>query len=228
MYKKLLPTRHQPKHLHHEPQQIRVTHIGHKVLLNFYASLTLPSVQACNGRIYAIDSVLCPPPKATEILDMVPTKFSIFNVAIRKTGLHHKLGKKKSITLFAPDNNAFQKLGPIALAKLFSEYGRDDLERIVRMHVGTEIVYAEKLKGAIEKRKEIKTILKGPRHQNTLLVEAVEKKGRDVLVVNGDTETELLDVPTGNGVIHVIDRVLLPPGYKLPENYSADEFNVEV
>jgi uncharacterized surface protein with fasciclin (FAS1) repeats len=53
-----------------------------------------------------------------------------------------------------------------------------------------------------------------------LAVTAGMKHGRTGLTVNHDAESIIMDIPAENGVVHVLDRVLLPPDTDIPESYD--------
>ena len=79
-----------------------------------------------------------PPPKAVDIIDLLPGEFSTLDLALEKTGLYAALNDTSSHvggTLFAPSNFAFKKLGPKVNAFLFSKFGEKYLKALIKYHV---------------------------------------------------------------------------------------------
>ena len=105
--------------------------------------------------MHAVDSILVPPPPARKLISLLPSKFSTLLLAADKTGLakakdhDHKL---TGLTIFAPTNAAFQKLGPAANAFLFnSEKGLRYLKALLLYHiVANETLYSDTYYGATE------------------------------------------------------------------------------
>ena len=91
-----------------------------------------------------------PPPDAGDLIALFPTKFSTLLLAAEKTGLHddakrHTDHKLTGLTVFAPTNTAFKKLGPAANAFLFnSEKGLRYLKALLLYHVvANETLYSD-------------------------------------------------------------------------------------
>jgi len=215
---RLLTTKHIEKHLKHRPQRICVSRMGPRVLLNYVASVSLPSISCSNGRIYPIDSLLLPPAHINVELDLLPSAFSIFVNALYKTGMYKDIGKKKALTAFVPTNTAFYHLGVSRLAWLFSNRGHETLKNIVKYHVATDLVYGDDM---MDTSKYVKTWLKN----EFVTVAAGVKHGRTGLTINHDAESIAMDIPADNGVWHAVDRVLLPPGTTIPSSdVGIEEF----
>lgn len=175
--------------------------------LNGSAKVIAADVLARNGVIHVIDKVLIPPSIASaarsdtlpSIVDVVSTNkdFSILLDAVKKAGLVEALSSTDALTVFAPTNEAFEE----ALVALELN-GLDDiplgtLEDILLYHVLGEPVRSKDL-------------------PESLLVDALNEKGiaidaRRGVQLNGNTHVIDADIETSNGVIHVIDKVLLPP-----------------
>jgi uncharacterized surface protein with fasciclin (FAS1) repeats len=99
-------------------------------------------------------------------------------------------------TVFAPTDEAFTKLPKGMLADLLNPENKEKLANILTYHI---------MKGAIT-TKEL-TTMKAPTVNGAIL---------DIKVTNGevmanDAHVTKADVKASNGVIHVIDKVLLPP-----------------
>ncbi|CAJ0838489.1 6952_t:CDS:2 [Entrophospora sp. SA101] len=111
----------------------------------------------------------------------------------------------KGITVFAPINSGFTKLGLINHYLLTSK-GQADLDLMVGYHVLDKILYFED----IPEGESIHYTIEG----NEL---KIIKQGTDVYIEDGHSATTSVSVITSsnnlisNGVMHVIDNVLLPP-----------------
>jgi transforming growth factor-beta-induced protein len=178
---------------------------GGKVLINGNTIVTTPDVGASNGVIHAVDSVLLPSIVDTAAgYDDGTTKFSTLVTALSEAGLVSTLSGPGHFTVFAPTDAAFANLkahlGDAAFAAILAD--KPKLTKILTYHVLPTTVYA-------------KDITNGP-------VATVEGNHLTLapaggMVMIGDSTTThakvgLADLPNRNGVIHVIDKVLLPPG----------------
>jgi uncharacterized surface protein with fasciclin (FAS1) repeats len=101
-------------------------------------------------------------------------------------------------TVFAPTDEAFAKLPPGTLDSLLKPENKEKLKGILLYHVVSGKIMAADIKGAAKP-----ATLQGA----TLDVKA----GAGGVTVNGAKVTAA-DVAATNGVIHVIDAVVLPPG----------------
>jgi len=121
--------------------------------------------------------------------------FSTLVVALEAAGLVETLQGDGPFTVFAPTDAAFAALPEGLLEKLLLEENRELLVRILTYHVvGGQVLAADVVAG------DVATV----EGQNITLDTA------NGVTVNGANVT-LADVLASNGVIHVIDAVLLPP-----------------
>ncbi|KAK9765109.1 hypothetical protein K7432_006810 [Basidiobolus ranarum] len=165
-------------------------------------------IQASNGIIHAVDQILLPPfPIFTE-LNMVPTIFSTFTSAIHLTNMGDDIRNAKGVTLFAPINKAWEKLGYQKLAYLFSPKGQSVLRSILEYHISPNLEYTRDI---FKDGKEV--TLRIPTWNEAAEVEISGHLGkhRAKLQVNGETKVLFTDVLARNGVAHIIDQVLVPP-----------------
>ncbi|MCB0630244.1 MAG: fasciclin domain-containing protein [Saprospiraceae bacterium] len=128
-------------------------------------------------------------------------RFTTLVSALQRTGLDAVLSDENaSFTVFAPTNDAFDALG-VDLSILTD----DELKTILLYHVfGESFISAQILEG--------KTYLNsastnGP--DGTPLTVFIERTGSTVMI-NGTATVTQADIGTENGVIHVINQVLLP------------------
>ena len=129
-------------------------------------------------------------------------QFSTLVAAVKAAGLADALSAEGPYTVFAPTNDAFARLDGEVVEYLLSDAGRSDLGRILLHHVVPGKLEAGTLVG----RDEVTTLA-----DTTLALEVA----RDRLLV-GDAVVQTADIGGSNGVIHVIDRVLLPPVQQSP------------
>jgi transforming growth factor-beta-induced protein len=157
------------------------------------AKVTTPDVMASNGVIHVINKVLIPPK------DIVPTakaagRFTTLTALLKKSGLVGTLAKKGPFTVFAPTNAAFAKVPKATLAALAKN--KAELRAVLLYHV----VKGQVTAAQAMKLRSAKTL------EGTSL--KIRVKGGKV-IVGGATVTKA-DVLASNGVIHVINKVLIP------------------
>lgn len=119
--------------------------------------------------------------------------------AVGAAGLESTLGQPGPYTVFAPNNDAFAKLGS-RLDTLLQPAAKNDLANILKFHV-----ISGELKVKDLKDDELLTTLQGTRLR-------VSKEGNTVTIGNslGKTTIVAADGDASNGVIHTVDTVLIP------------------
>jgi len=167
------------------------------------ANVIKTDVMADNGVIHVIDSVLMPPaPKANNIPEVATAAgtFTTLLAAVQAAGLVDALEGKGPFTVFAPNDDAFKKLPAGTVDTLLKPENKDKLTKILTYHV-----LAAKVLAADVKAGEVAT-LQGDKITiaiNGSMVTLTDTSGNTVNVIK-------TDVMADNGVIHVIDGVLLP------------------
>ncbi len=128
--------------------------------------------------------------------------------AVKAAGLVEALSGKGPLTVFAPVNDAFGKLPAGTVETLLKPESKGKLTAVLTYHVVAGNLDAKAVLAAIEagKGKAVLTTLQGG--QLTATVE----NGKVVLTdANGGKSTVVAtDLKASNGVIHVIDTVVLP------------------
>ena len=181
-----------------DPVSVKVD--GGKVYLNDTVEVIITDVEASNGVIHVIDSVLLPPAKLVDIVDtaVADGRFTTLAAALGAAGLVDTLKGEGPFTVFAPTDDAFAKLPEGTVATLLLPENLDQLKSILLYHVVSGKVMAA----------DVVTLTSA----DTVLGEAITIKVEDGKVYLNDTiEVIITDVEASNGVIHVIDAVLLPP-----------------
>ncbi len=123
-------------------------------------------------------------------------KFTTLVAAVKAAGLVDTLKGAGPFTVFAPSDEAFAKLPKGTVEDLLKPENKAKLAAILTYHVIPGKVMAADIKG---KKMGVKTVQGGE--------VAVDATG-DVKI--NDAKVTAADVVTSNGVIHVIDTVLMP------------------
>ena len=128
--------------------------------------------------------------------------FNTLVAAVQAAELVDALKGDGPLTVFAPTDDAFAALPEGTVENLLKPENKDQLQAVLLYHVVSGKVMSADIKGTVNPE-----TLQG----STLMV---EKKGwsepNRKVTVNGATVIKA-DVTASNGVIHVIDAVLLPP-----------------
>lgn len=164
-----------------------------EVLLNNSTRVTAADVLASNGVIHIIDKVLLPP----TVVDLAINNpsFSILVQAVVKAELVETLSGAGSFTVFAPTNAAFQQLFTDLGVNGIADLTKEQLIPILLYHVVSGNVMSGDLSTG---------------NVATLNGDIAVNVGTSV-TINGSTQVVLTDVQGSNGIVHVIDKVLLPP-----------------
>ena len=154
--------------------------------------MTLFSISALAGGSYKKES--------KDIVDtaVAAGSFTTLVAAIKAADLVDTLKSKGPFTVFAPTDEAFAKLPAGTLESLLKPENKDQLVAILTYHV---------VAGNVKAKDVVK------------LTNATTVQGSDVsimikdggVVLNDSSNVVKTDIKTSNGVIHVIDTVILPP-----------------
>lgn len=176
-----------------QPVLIKVD--GDKVFIN-NAQVILTDIRAGNGIIHVIDTVILPP---KDIVDTAigDGRFKTLVAAVQAAGLVETLKGEGPFTVFAPTDQAFAKLPAGTLDELLKPENKQKLTDILTYHVVAGKVYAKDVVNLKE--------------ATTVLGKNVTIKVMDGKVYINDAQVIITDILCSNGVIHVIDTVILPP-----------------
>ena len=167
---------------------------------NRTSKIIVTDVAASNGVIHAIDKVLLPADK-TIVQTAVASapEFSILVEAVTAAGLVDTLSGPGPFTVFAPTDAAFAallaELG-VTKAQLLADTAL--LDKVLKYHV----VPGRVLKAGVPVGTPITTV-EGETFRVNVSLAITDQRGRTANIV-------ATDVLTSNGVIHVIDKVILP------------------
>ena len=133
-----------------------------------------------------------------DIVDIASSNedFSTLVAAVSAAGLVDTLKGDGPFTVFAPTNEAFAALPAGTVENLLKPENKDQLIKVLTYHVVPGAVSSDQLAG---KRQDVATV-QG---------QTVHVDGRNGVKVNTSRVTTA-DIIASNGVIHVIDKVLLP------------------
>ncbi len=147
------------------------------------------------------------PPPAPVLVNIVDTavangSFGTLVTAVTAAGLADALKAPGPITVFAPNDEAFKKVDAKTLEGLLKPESKDKLAAILKHHV---------VNGAIKSA----DIAAGKTEVDTLNGDKIAvEKAADGSVTVGGAKVIGADVEASNGVIHVIDTVVIPTAKK--------------
>ena len=160
------------------------------------ASVIQTDIECSNGVIHVIDSVILP-----STLDIVETaveagSFKTLAAALQAAQLVEALQGDGPFTVFAPTDEAFAALPKGTVENLLKPENREQLSAVLTFHVVSGRVYSE-------------TVAAGHEFK-TLQGQSVKTRTHEERVLVNGARIVKADIETSNGVIHVIDSVLLP------------------
>ena len=173
-------------------QDITVTIDGNVMINN--AMVTVADIQTYNGVVHVIDAVLTPQPATVVDVVVSSVAHETLETAVVAAGLADDLSEEGPFTVFAPTDDAFANLPAWLLENLLDD-PTGELANVLLYHV----VGAEALSG---------TLMDGDMFETLLGEDITVTIDGDVMI--NDAMVTVVDIQTYNGVVHVIDGVLLP------------------
>ena len=160
------------------------------------ASLLEADIEATDGKIHVIDSVLLPKPRESNLLTTAQSagSFKTLLAAVEAAGLVPALTGKDPLTVFAPTDEAFAALPEGTVESLLKKENRKQLIELLTTHVVSGKVSA----GDALNAKAAKSL------SGSELEFAINN---GLFTVNGSV-IRSAGIDGGNGVIHVIDSVI--------------------
>jgi transforming growth factor-beta-induced protein len=158
------------------------------------AQIILTDIEATNGVIHVIDAVILP--ESRDIVDIAieDGRFGTLVTAVQAAGLVDALKGEGPLTVFAPTDEAFAALPEGTVEALLEDI--PTLTNILLYHVAEGKAMAADVLELSE--------------AETLLGESLGIVVEDGKVMVGDAQVIITDIEASNGVIHVIDAVLIP------------------
>ncbi len=181
-------------------ESVKIAVKDNKVMIN-NATVAKADVMASNGVIHVIDTVILPPSmqggeetKTVAEIAAGNEDFSTLVTALQKAELVDALNGEGPFTVFAPTNAAFAKLPETTLNGLLND--QDALKGVLLYHVVPGKVTADKVTGLSEAK--------------TLQGDMIRISTSYGTVKINDARVIKTDIMGSNGVIHVIDSVIVP------------------
>lgn len=125
------------------------------------------------------------------------SNFTILTKALKAANLDKALNSKGSFTVFAPTDDAFKRLPKGTLKHLLKPENKEQLSLILKYHV---------LKGKISAKKVVSLD-----NAQTLANQKLKISFDKARLYINDSKVIDADIQASNGVIHVLNEVLLPP-----------------
>jgi uncharacterized surface protein with fasciclin (FAS1) repeats len=196
-------------------EDITVTIGMNGVMIN-NATVVVADITATNGVVHVIDAVLLPPAPqpTTTVVDVIVNSdvHNTLEAAVVAAGLVETLSGTGPFTVFAPTDAAFAALPAGTVETLLAD-PTGTLTQILLYHV----VGAQALSTDLTNGQTVAT-LQGQNVTVTINAEGVFINNAQVTVA---------DIVTDNGVIHVIDAVLLPQQPNSVSNTETMELNIQ-
>ncbi|WP_199915051.1 fasciclin domain-containing protein, partial [Aquimarina sp. Aq107] len=172
--------------------EVTIEMINGEVFLNGTIKVILADIQASNGVVHVIDGVLLPPADLQSIVEIAVAtpELSTLVGALQAANLVDTLNGEGPFTVFAPTNAAFAALDAIP--------GGEALTEVLLYHVAAGKFTADDLL-----TRQIVTTVQG----DEVTIEMIEGQ----VFLNEIIRVDIANIEASNGIIHVINGVLIPP-----------------
>uniref|UniRef100_A0A8C6SSC1 Periostin, osteoblast specific factor b n=1 Tax=Neogobius melanostomus TaxID=47308 RepID=A0A8C6SSC1_9GOBI len=177
-------------HIHHYPNGVVTVNCARIIHGNQVAT---------NGVVHVIDRVIRATGSTIASVVEVDDELSTLSDVLLNAEMADKLGEAGQFTLFAPTNAAFEAMGIDVLERL--QDNKDVLQALVKYHVLNSVQCSE-------------AIMSGTSYETMEGSDLDIGCDGDSLTVNGVKMVLKKDIVTSNGVVHLIDRVLVPNAAK--------------
>lgn len=167
------------------------------------AQVIIADIVADNGVVHVIDAVLLPVVETTTVVDVIidSEDHTVLELAVVQEELVETLSGEGPFTVFAPTDEAFTALADAFNVEVTSLLELQNLTDILTYHVVSGTVLSTDLTDGMET-----TALNGG-----TLTFTVDSMGVEVgTAAVGPAMVIVADIVTDNGVVHVIDAVLVP------------------
>jgi len=181
------------------------------------STVTIPDIEATNGVIHVINTVLIPQgfKACQKDIPTVASEAGVFKTlvaALEAADLVDALsGDNGPYTVFAPTDYAFNKLPSDLVECLLEPENKDTLTQLLLYHVAD----GKLLSTDLSDRQTIPTLSDGGR--KIIEIDFVEKGWSfwkyTTVVINDNAKISIKDVEARNGVIHIINSVLVPDDF---------------
>jgi len=167
------------------------------VTINNSATVSTADLEGNNGAVHVIDGVLLP----NEFQNIVQIASKNYNLStlvslVADAGLVPTLEGDGPFTVFAPTNAAFE-----AVSETLATLSEEQVAEVLTYHAAG----LEALSGDLTDGMEVPTV------QGENITVNIDAEGN--VTLNGSVNVVTVDLQGTNGVIHIIDGVLLPPSF---------------
>jgi len=164
------------------------------------AKVVAVDIECSNGVIHVIDSVILPASNNIPATADKAGTFKTLLAAAKAAKLVDALSGNKPLTVFAPTDEAFGRLPNGTVEGLLKPENAEQLRQLLLYHVVEGRVYSDQALKLDE--------------APTLSGNAIQISARKGGAFINNAKLVALDIEASNGVIHVIDNVLMPPPAK--------------
>ena len=178
------------------------------------ASVISADIRASNGIIHVIDQVLIPETRTIPEVADAASSFNTLLTAVTEADLAEVLASEGPFTVLAPTDEAFGQLPRGTVASLLEPENRESLQQILKYHVIQGRLYSDDF----FRNRSVRT-LAGTR---------VKLSFTDGAFKVNATEVVAPDVAASNGVIHVINQVLMPGTMTSADAAAADVMKLAI
>ncbi|XP_019943498.2 periostin, osteoblast specific factor b isoform X3 [Paralichthys olivaceus] len=176
-----------------------INHYSNGVVTVNCARLIQANQVATNGVVHVVDRVISAVGSTIQDVIEVDEDLATLSDVAHSAGMLEKLGQPGHYTLFAPTNEAFESLGTDVLERLQSD--KQAIQALLKFHMLDSVQCSE-------------AIMAGSSYE-TLEGNNIEIGcDGESLTINGVKLVRKKDIVTTNGVIHLIDKVLMPDSAK--------------
>ena len=172
------------------------------------AQVIVADLVATNGVVHVIDAVLTPPVPTNTVVDIIVNSdiHTILEAAVLEADLVGALSGEGPFTVFAPTDEAFAALAEALGATASDLLALPELTDILLYHVVGATAFSTDLSDG-----QMVATLNGAEVEVSIEC--------DGSIFINDTQVILADIEADNGVVHVLDAVLIPP---TPSNACED------
>ncbi|MGF1934558.1 MAG: fasciclin domain-containing protein [Nostoc sp. ChiQUE02] len=195
-----------------------------KALFNIIGISSLVALSACAQPVTETPTATVPPVAQTPITTVPPVtptpnstiatenlaelaksaasqgQFKTLIRAVQAAGLTEQLTAPGPYTVFAPTDAAFSALPKATLDQLLQPANKQQLVRLLAYHAIPGGITSQQLTSG-----QVKTVEGSP-------VKITVDRASNSITVNNAKVTQP-DIPASNGIVHIVDQVLLPPNF---------------
>ncbi|KAG5844647.1 hypothetical protein ANANG_G00164710 [Anguilla anguilla] len=176
-----------------------INHYSNGVVTVNCARIVHGNQVSTNGVVHVLDRVITAVGNTIKDVLEVDDDLTTLSTLAQESGLLDKLGEPGQMTLFAPTNEAFDKMDREVLERLKNDKGI--LQALLKYHLLKSVQCSE-------------AIMAGASYETEEGTNIEIGCNGDSLTVNGVKMVLKKDLVTSNGVIHLIDQVLMPDSAK--------------